>query len=176
MSSGGGLAAAVEGGIEGGTVLPAAPDDPQPGAGQDPDGVRMPAATPGRGGVDAGGPGVGHPAAVGEVHHGGAEFLAAGPAEYGLAALAGLAGRRAGPGERGQRVVGGEPLPAVPISASRLAARMVPERGRLEKMCRSGCAASTLPISASSTVICALRALSMATSARVICPRASPSG
>src|SRR5690242_21124388 len=114
MSSGGGLAAAGQGGIEGGTVLPAAPDDPQPGAGQDPDGVRMPAATPGRGGVDAGGPGVGHPAAVGEVHHGGAEFLAAGPAEYGLAALAGLAGRRAGPGERGQRVAGGEPLPAVP--------------------------------------------------------------
>src|SRR2546430_11146722 len=97
MSSSGGLAAAVEGGIEGGAVLPAAPDDPDPGAGQDPDGVRMPAAAAGCGGVDASGPGVGHAAAVGEVHHGGAEFLAARPAEHGLAALAGLAGRPAAP-------------------------------------------------------------------------------
>jgi hypothetical protein len=42
MSSRAGLAAAVEGGIEGCAVLPAAPDDPQPGADQDPDGVRVP--------------------------------------------------------------------------------------------------------------------------------------
>ena len=53
MSSGGGLAAAVEGEIEGYAVLPAAPDDAQPGPGQDPDGVRMPAAAPGRGSVNA---------------------------------------------------------------------------------------------------------------------------
>jgi hypothetical protein len=46
MSSRRCVAAAVEGGIEGGAVLPAAPDDPQPGSGQDPGGVRMPAATP----------------------------------------------------------------------------------------------------------------------------------
>src|SRR6266513_1929698 len=98
MSSRAGLAAAVEGGIEGGAVLPAAPDDAQPGAGQDPDGVRMP-ATAGYGrGVDRGGPGVGHAAAVGEAHHRGAELFAAGPAEHGLAALAGLAGRWAGSG------------------------------------------------------------------------------
>ena len=77
MSSGGGVASAVEGGIEGGAVLPAAPDDAEPGAGQDPDGVRMPAAAAGRGGVNRGGPGVAHAAAVGEVHDGGAEFLAA---------------------------------------------------------------------------------------------------
>jgi hypothetical protein len=38
MSSRCGAAAAVQGGIERGAVLPAAPDDPQPGAGQDPDG------------------------------------------------------------------------------------------------------------------------------------------
>src|SRR5690349_25136981 len=119
MSSGGGLAAAVEGGIEGGTVLPAAPDDPQPGAGQDPDGVRMPAATPGRGGVDAGGPGVGHPAAVGEVHHGGAEFLAAGPAEYGLAALAGLAGRGQAPASAASAAPVGDRCRQSPIPASR---------------------------------------------------------
>src|SRR5438046_1342279 len=73
MSSSGGLAAAVEGGIEGGAVLPAAPDDPDPGAGQDPDGMRMPAAAAGCGGVDGGGPGGGHAAAVGEVHQGGGE-------------------------------------------------------------------------------------------------------
>src|SRR5690242_5961300 len=113
MSSGGGVASAVEGGIEGGAVLPAAPDDPDPGAGQDPDGVRVPAAAAGGRCVDGGGPRVGHAAAVGEVHDGGAELLATRPAEHGLAALAGLARGRACPGERGEGVVGGEPLPAV---------------------------------------------------------------
>jgi hypothetical protein len=39
MSSGG-VATAVERGIEGGAVLPAAPDDSEPGAGQDADGMR----------------------------------------------------------------------------------------------------------------------------------------
>jgi hypothetical protein len=110
MSSRAGLAAAVEGGIEGYAVLPAAPDDAQPGAGQDPDGVRMPAAAGDGCGVDRGGPGVGHAAAVGEVHHRGAELFAAGPAEHGLGSLAGLAGRWAG---SGQGIIGGEPLPAV---------------------------------------------------------------
>ena len=40
------VAAAVEGWVEGGAVLPAAPDDAQPGAGQDPDGVRVPQPRP----------------------------------------------------------------------------------------------------------------------------------
>lgn len=39
MSSGGGAAATMQGGIEGRAVLPAAPDDAEPGAGQDPDGI-----------------------------------------------------------------------------------------------------------------------------------------
>lgn len=39
MSSGGCVASAVEGGIDGCAVLPAAPDDAEPGGGQDPDGV-----------------------------------------------------------------------------------------------------------------------------------------
>ena len=91
MSSRCGVAAAVQCGIEGCAVLPAAPDDPDPGAGEDPDGVRVTAAASGRRRVDGGGPGVGHAAAVSEVHDGGAEFLAARPPEHGLAALAGLA-------------------------------------------------------------------------------------
>src|SRR5579875_1870120 len=113
MSCGGGVAAVVEGGIVGGAVLPAAPDDAQPGPGQYPDGVRVAAAAADRGSVDGGCPGVRHAAAVGEVHDGGAEFLAARPAEHGLAAFAGLAGGGAGTGERGQRAVGGQPLPAI---------------------------------------------------------------
>ena len=36
MSSGGGVAATMQRGIEGGAVLPAAPDDAEPGAGRDP--------------------------------------------------------------------------------------------------------------------------------------------
>src|SRR6266480_1158896 len=63
-----------------------------------------------------------------------------------------------------------------PISASRLAARIVPERGRLEKMCWSGWAANSRPISVSRALICSLSAPVMAANARVICPRASPSG
>jgi len=77
MSSSSGMTAAVESGIEGGAVLPAAPDDPDPRAGQDPDGVRVTAAAAGCRSVDGGRPGVGHAAAVGEVHDGGAELLAA---------------------------------------------------------------------------------------------------
>jgi hypothetical protein len=41
----------------------------------------VPTAAAGRGGVNAGGPGVGQAAAVGEVHHRGTEFLPARPAE-----------------------------------------------------------------------------------------------
>ena len=113
MSSRCGVAAAVLCGIEGSAVLPGAPDDPDPGAGQDPDGVRVTAAAAGRRGVDGSGPGVGHAAAVGKVHDCGTELLAARPAEYSLAALAGLACGRARARQRGQRVIGREPLAAV---------------------------------------------------------------
>ena len=176
MSSCGGLAAAVQGGVEGGAVLPAAPDDPDPGAGQDPDGVRMAAAAADRGGVDRGGPRVGHAAAVGEVHDGGAEFLAARPAEHRLAALAGLAGRRARPGQRGEGVIGGEPLPAVADLG---------EQGRGADRSRSGagwrrCAGRDARRTAGrsrrpATAICSFSAAVMPTNARVIWPRASPS-
>ena len=86
MSSGGGLAAAVEGGIEGGTVLPAAPDDPQPGAGQDPDGVGVGVAGAAGAGsfVDGLRPGAAFAAAVGEVDQGLPEApVAAVPEDYG---------------------------------------------------------------------------------------------
>ena len=176
MSSGGGVAAAVEGGIEGGAVLPAAPDDPQPGAGQDPDGVRMPAAAAGRGGVDRGGPRVAHAAAVGEVHDGGAEFLAARPAEHGLAALAGLARRRARPGQRGERVIGGEPLAAVADLG---------EQGRGADGPGAGQAGEDVPVGMRGEQrgrsprpgrrSASFSAASMTANARVIWPRASPS-
>ena len=62
-----------------------------------------------------------------------------------------------------------------PISASRLAARTVPERGRLGKMCWSGCPANSSGDRRSRRRSGSFSASSMATSPRVIWPRASPS-
>ena len=77
MSSGNQLAALVEGGVEGDTVLPAAPDDPQPGPGQDADGVGVTTASLDGTLVDVSRPGVGHSAAVGEIHDRGPQLLVA---------------------------------------------------------------------------------------------------
>src|SRR3954447_18901432 len=81
-------------------VLPAAPDDADPGPGEDADGVRVPAASGDGATVDVGGPGVSGSAAVGEVHDCCSELLVAGPPEHGLLPLAGLPsrGRRSGQG------------------------------------------------------------------------------
>src|ERR1035437_10202450 len=87
-----GLERAVPGGVVGGAVLPAVPDDEQPGAGEDAAGVA---------GV------------AGEVGDGVAELLVAGPAEADGAHFAGLAGGGCGAGEAGQRFRGGEPGAAV---------------------------------------------------------------
>src|SRR3974377_732832 len=85
-------------------VDPAGPDDADPGAGQDADGVRVVLA-PGAGvGVDLGGPGAGVPAVVGEGGDRLAEPLVAGPAELHAAVVAGVPGHRGAPGEGGDRV------------------------------------------------------------------------
>src|SRR5215467_6430803 len=95
---------AVQGWVVGGVVLPAAPDDADPGAGEDADGVGVVFA----GGtglvVDAGGPGAGVAAVVGVDGDGPAEPLVAGPAEVHGAVLAGFPGDGGDPGEGGDGV------------------------------------------------------------------------
>ena len=88
MSSSNVLTGSVEGGIEGDAVLPASPDDTQPGSGEDADRVRVAAAALDGLPVDGRGPRVPGSAAVGEVHHRGAELLVARPAEHGAFLLA----------------------------------------------------------------------------------------
>jgi hypothetical protein len=85
--------AAVLVGVVGDAVLPAAPDDADPGSSEDADGVGMlQVAGPGVG-VDVGGPGCGVSAVVGEVDDGVAQLLVAGVAERDRVGLAGPAGR-----------------------------------------------------------------------------------
>ena len=101
MSSSDCLTSLVEAGVERNAVLPAPPDDPDPGPGEDADGVRMAAASGDRTSVDGVSPGVGHPAAVCEIHHCGSEFLVARPPEHDLFTFAGLPCRRRRPGQGG---------------------------------------------------------------------------
>ena len=82
------LASSVQSWIEGNAVLPAAPDDPQPSTGQDPDGMRVAAAAGDGSLVDIGRPGIGTTTSVGKVHDGRSKLLVAGPAEHGLLTLA----------------------------------------------------------------------------------------
>ena len=72
---------AVLGWVVGDAVVPAAPDDPDPRSGQDPDGVGVVAAAGDGVGVDLGRPGAGVAGVVGEGADGLAETLVAGPAE-----------------------------------------------------------------------------------------------
>src|SRR5271170_3490119 len=88
----------VAGGVVDGFVLPAVPDDEQPGAGAV---------------VEVGGPGAGAAGVAGEVGDGVAELFVAGPAEADRTYCAGLAGGRCGAGEAGQGFGGGEPGAAV---------------------------------------------------------------
>ena len=83
MSSRHGGPGPVELGVEGGTVLPAAPDDAQPGASEDADGVWMATPSVDRTFVNVNRPGVRQAAAIGEVHDGGPQFLVARPTEDG---------------------------------------------------------------------------------------------
>jgi hypothetical protein len=87
-----GLESAVFGGVVWDAVLPASPDDVQPGAGQDADGVRVVVTAVAGSLVEVGGPGVGVVGVAGEVGDGAAELFVDGPAEADDLVLAGLAG------------------------------------------------------------------------------------
>ena len=120
------------GGVVGGAALPAAPDDVDPGAGEDARGLRVVlTAVPGLV-VDGRGPGAGVPGAGGEVADGVAGLMVDRPPERAGGVAAGRAGDRRGPGERGSRPGAGEPGPAVAGPGSCRAARSVPARGRLD--------------------------------------------
>jgi len=103
----------VLGGVVGDAVLPAVPDDEEPGAGEDADGVGVVVASGAGSVVEVGGPGVGVSGVGGEVGDGVAELFVAGPAEADGAELAGLAGRWCGAGEAGECFGGGEAGAAV---------------------------------------------------------------
>src|SRR3954453_9293249 len=97
------VAAAWLVGVVGGSVLPEAPDDAQPGAAEDADRVGVVVASGAGALVDVGGPGVVVAAAVGEDADGGAEVLVAGPAEAGDVLFAGLDGDGCLAGDRFER-------------------------------------------------------------------------
>ena len=94
--SGGGT---VAGGVVGDSVLPAAPYDPDPGAGEDADGVGVVAASGPGAPVDVGDPGALMAGVVGEGAHGSPEAFVARPAEVDRFVLAGLFGHRGLAGE-----------------------------------------------------------------------------
>jgi hypothetical protein len=107
------LECAVFGGVVADAVLPAVPDDVQPGAGEDADGVGVVVTSVTGAVVQVGGPGVGQAGVGGEVGDGVAQLFVAGPAEPDDAALAGLSGRGCGAGQAGQRLGGRESGAAV---------------------------------------------------------------
>jgi hypothetical protein len=100
-------------GVVGCAVLPAVPDDVQPGAGEDASGVRVVVAACDGIVVQLGCPQAGVAGVAGEVADGVAELLADGPAEVGVGGLAGLAGGGGDSGQADQRFGGGEPGPVV---------------------------------------------------------------
>src|SRR5215207_9702808 len=99
-----GLESTVFGGVVGGVVLPAAPDDVCPGAGEDADGVGVVVAAGDGSVVEVGGPGVGVAGVAGEVAQGVAQLLVGSPAEGDGLDLAGLAGGGRDAGQAGQGV------------------------------------------------------------------------
>ena len=107
------LEGAVLGRVVGGVVLPAVPDDVEPGSGEHAGGVGVVVASGAGLAVEVGGPGVGAAGVAGEVGDGVAELFVAGPAEADRAGLAGLAGGGGDAGEAGQCFGGGEPAAAV---------------------------------------------------------------
>ena len=107
------LECVVAGGVVGEPVLPAAPDDVGPGAGEDAYGVGVVVPAGSGALVEVFGPGVGSAAVSGEVAQCVAEFFVGGPAEGDGFCFAGLAGRGGDSGQAGQRVGGGEPAAGV---------------------------------------------------------------
>src|SRR6478752_6997149 len=102
------LEAAVVGGVVGGVVLPATPDDGCPGAGKDADGVRVVAFSGAGLGVEVRGPRVAVSGIAGEVTERVAEFHVGSPAEGHRFDLSGLPGRGRDSGQAGQRACGGK--------------------------------------------------------------------
>lgn len=78
---------------EGDFVVPVAPDDADPGACEDPNGVRVPTSTGDGPLVDPHRPLVTETDTVREIHYRAAEFLVARPAEHGLFVFSGLPSR-----------------------------------------------------------------------------------
>src|ERR1700759_3352700 len=95
-------------GVVGRVVLSAVPDDVDPCAGQDADGVGVVVAAGDGAKVEVGGPGVGASGVAGEVGEGVAQVFVAGPSESDGADLAGLSGRGGDAGQAGQRFWCGE--------------------------------------------------------------------
>ena len=79
---------AMERRIEGDTVLPATPDDSQPGTSEDADGVWVTTSAVDGSFVDVGCPGIGQAAPIGEIHDRNAQLLVARPTERGPLVLA----------------------------------------------------------------------------------------
>lgn len=149
-------------------VSPAAPDDEQPGSGEDTDGVGVVVASGAGAVVEIGGPGICSAGVCGELGDGVARLFVACPAESDGAELAGLSREGCGAGQAGQRFRGWNLARASPISVSRRAARTLPERGRLVNTCWSACRAGCSLIWGERSLICSTRMLSTVSSARVM--------
>ena len=91
-------------GVVGDALLPAVPDDEEPCAGKDADGVRMVVTSVDGPLVKVGGPGVGASGVGGEVTDGIAELFVGGPAEADRAMFARLSSAGGNAGETGQRL------------------------------------------------------------------------
>ena len=101
---------AMAGWVVGAAIDPHAPQDANPSAGQNADGVWMIAAAGARGGIDTCRPSRSVTRVVGETSDGEAQAMIAGPAEGDAAMLAGLVSQRRHAGLCGQLCVGGEAL------------------------------------------------------------------
>ena len=115
--------------------------------------------------VEVGGPGVGVAGVVGEIADGVAQVFVAGPAKPEERILPDWRVEGATPARQSSASGVGNRARQFPISAKSRAARMVPERGRLVKMCASAWVANCAPICLSSVLICSTTVVSVATNA-----------
>ena len=108
-----GLESSMIGGGVGDSVLPAVPDDVEPGSGEDADRMGVVVSAGDGTVVEVGGPRVGASAVAGEVGDRVAELLVCRPTESDVLDFAGLAGGGGDAGQAGQRFRGGETGSAV---------------------------------------------------------------
>jgi hypothetical protein len=132
----------VAGWVVGGVVLPAVPDDVEPGAGEDADGVGAGFAAGDGVVVEPGGPGAGAAGVAGEVADGVAELFVGGPEEGDDLGLPDWRVEGATPAAQIRDSGVGKRARPSPISASNRAARTVPERGSEVNTWASVCSAS----------------------------------